>query len=47
MSTTMTDLNTRATARAIPFKLARVEKADAPDGAAADNWYGYVPVNGG
>jgi hypothetical protein len=46
MLTTMTDLNTRATARAIPFKLARVEKADAPDGADGDNWYRYVLDNG-
>lgn len=40
------DVINRAASRAAPFKLARVEKTDAPDGADGDNWYRYVLDNG-
>ncbi len=46
MSSTVTELNNRAAARTSPFKLARVEKTDAPDGAEGGNWYRYVLDNG-
>ncbi len=46
MSSTVTELNTRAIARSAPFKLARVEKTLAPEGAEGGNWYRYVLDNG-
>ena len=48
---TMTDTTT-ATAKAIrpsmprPFKVARVEKTDAPDGGQGQDWYRYVLESG-
>ena len=35
-----------AARRAGPFKLARVEKADMPDGGKGQHWYRYVLDNG-
>ncbi len=46
MSSTVTELNNRVTARSAPFKLARVEKTLAPEGAEGSNWYRYVLDNG-
>src|SRR3989344_4871765 len=54
MSSSQTDMNSptrpgateRPTPRAAQFKLARVERTGAPDGADGDNWYRYVLDNG-
>ena len=45
MPSSLTDMNS-PTPRAARFKLARVEKTGAPDGADGDNWYRYVLDNG-
>lgn len=45
-SSSQTAASSRVTGKASPYRVARIERIDVPDGGEGKNWYRYILDNG-